>query len=206
MHKRIFGPHVGAGAESLYRSQWVVLAYWLTRTELLERSKFKFFCKQAATNSTYEAPGSLWVWNTWQQALLWLIACDALRVSACDAQLLGVINGKEAVLQRASVTTTSMSRRPKVQLLQLKLCMIDTCQRSWALATTIMEAVWAMIPVPFQVGDPVLRGTFGTRCREKEVSSIEVGSRGSERQHVTLCLINPEYHKEEEQWRVANLT
>ena len=25
--------------------------------------------------------------NTWQQALLWLIACDARRVSACDAQL-----------------------------------------------------------------------------------------------------------------------
>ena len=46
-----------------------------------------FFCKQAATNSTYEEPGSLWVWNTWQQALLWLVACDVLRVSACDAQL-----------------------------------------------------------------------------------------------------------------------
>ena len=25
--------------------------------------------------------------NTWQQALLWLVACDALRVSTCDAQL-----------------------------------------------------------------------------------------------------------------------
>ena len=59
----------------------------LTRTEFLERSKFNFFCKQAAANSMHEAPGSRWVWNTWQQALLWLIAYDALRVTACDAQL-----------------------------------------------------------------------------------------------------------------------
>ena len=87
----------------------------------------------------------------------------------------GVIHAKDAVLQRTSVTTTSMSLRPKVQLLQLKLCMIDTCQTSWALATRIMEAVWTMIPVPFQVGDPVLRGTFGTRCGERKRSVFDRG-------------------------------
>ena len=59
-------------------------------------------------------------------------------------------------------------------------CMIDrrSCQRSWAVATRIMEAVWAMIQVPFQVWDPALLGIFGTRCGErKRMSLIEVGSR-----------------------------
>ena len=97
--------------------------------------------------------------------------------SQCLWCAIGLIHAEDAVLQRTSVTTSSMSLGPRVQLLQLKLCMIDmrSCQTSWALVTRIMEAVWTMIPVPFQVDDPVLRGTFGTRCGERKGNVFDRG-------------------------------
>ena len=97
----------------------------LVGTEFLEGSKLNFFCKQAVPNSIDEAPGSLRV-NTGQQALLWLTGCDALRVSACDAQLASYIQSTLSCRGPVSLPL------PKVRLLQLKLRMIDTrsCQRS----------------------------------------------------------------------------
>ncbi len=122
------------------------------------------------------------VWSTWQPLSLeylaaGLVVADSMWHSAsqCLWCPIGVVHAKDAVLQRTSVTTTSMSLRPKVQLLQLKFCMVDTCQRSWALATRIMEAVWTMIQVPFQVEDPGLRGTFGTRCGVRKRSVFDRG-------------------------------
>ena len=130
---------------------------------------------QAGSNKYHE-------WSTWQPLSLeyraaGLVVADSMwrYASQCLWCPVGIIHAKHAVLQRTSVTTTSMSLRPKVQLLQLKLCMIDTCQTSWALATRIMEAVWTMILVPFQVGDPVWCGTFGTRCGERKRSVFDRG-------------------------------
>ena len=147
------------------------------RSPFVEGSKLNF-CKQAA-NSIDEAPGSLWVRNTRQQALLWLTACGALRVSAhaYDAQLVSYIQNKPSCRGPSSLPLQRVSDQ---KFKSTKLCMIDrrSCQRSWAVATRIMEAVWAMIQVPFQVWDPALLGIFGTRCGErKRMSLIEVGSR-----------------------------
>ncbi len=120
-----------------------------------------------------KAPSSLWVRNA-RQALLWfLTACEALRVwGACDAQL-------------ARATPTILRRKVRIFTAQT-LHDRRVTQKSWALATRIMEVAWKVVQIPFRVWDPVLPGTFGTRCGERKRNVLEVGLRGSERQHVTL--------------------
>ena len=109
-------------------------------------------------------------------ALWWLIACDALRVSACDAQLASYTQRTPSFRGPASRPLEWASDQ-KFNFCSLNFAW-STCahvRASWALATRIMEAVWRMMPVPFQVEDPVRRGTFGTRCGERKENAFDRG-------------------------------
>ena len=126
--------------------------------------------------------------NTWQQALLWLIACDTLQVSACDAPLASYMQRTPSCRGPAPLPLQWLSNR-KCNFCSLNFAW-STCARvrqaeHWQQESWKLREQWYRYY--FEYETQCCLGHLGQgAASEKEMSSIEVGSCGSERQHVTL--------------------
>ena len=90
----------------------------LIGTEFLEGSKHNFFASKQHQIALMKHLAAF-------ESLSWLTGCDALRISASDAQL-------ASYMSTLSCRGPASLPVPKVRPLQLKLCTVDrrSCQRS----------------------------------------------------------------------------